>query len=82
MEKEMINELKTDWNTEKYKKVQNAILEKLNTLNNLESNLNNCYNTGIKKQDINLSFYKEELKKTLSSDEKIKLCQQFIKDME
>jgi hypothetical protein len=82
MEKEMINELKTDWNTEKYKKVQNAILEKLNTLNNLESSLNNCYNTGIKKQDINLSFYKEELKKTLSSDEKIKLCQQFIKDME
>jgi len=78
----MINELKTDWNTEKYKKVQNAILEKLNTLNNLESSLNNCYNTGIKKQDINLSFYKEELKKTLSSDEKIKLCQQFIKDME
>jgi hypothetical protein len=82
MEKEMINELKTDWNTEKYKKVQNAILEKLNTLNNLESSLNNCYNTGMKKQDINLSFYKEELKKTLSSDEKIKLCQQFIKDME
>ena len=82
MEKEMINELKTDWNTEKYKKVQNVILEKLNTLNNLESSLNNCYNTGIKKQDINLSFYKEELKKTLSSDEKIKLCQQFIKDME
>jgi len=82
MEKEMINELKADWNTEKYKKVQNTIVEKLNTLNNLESSLNNCYNTGIKKQDINLSFYKEELKKTLSSDEKIKLCQQFIKDME
>jgi hypothetical protein len=78
MEKDIINDLKTEWNSQKYKKVQTSILDKITILNTLESSLNNC---SLKKDDINLSFYKEELKKNLSFDEKVKLCQRFIQDL-
>jgi hypothetical protein len=80
MEKDIISELKTQWNPEKYKQAQKLLLDKLTIISNLETELNKIKD--LKTTNINIAFFKEEFKKCSTFEDKVNICEMFIKEFD
>ena len=80
MEKDIISELKTQWNPEKYKQAQKLLLDKLTIISNLETELNKIKD--LKTTNIYIAFFKEEFKKCSTFEDKVNICEMFIKEFD